>query len=407
MQRELCVHAGLLACLLAIVFSSVAQSTDAHDPGQEYTYLRMFTRDDGMTSGTMHETGMSINKFARAGSTQKGYSPNNEISRLLTRHLLADDLTRSKRVRDVNDGDIWEKPDFSDVVPHVRRMVLSTSDKKVTQVARKSKDGGAYAGKRKQEKDGDADDEISERQSLHNLKSKSVLRSESTKSVAAGSGKAARNDTKDFRDGRKTVKRKIIKSSTKPFQGVGAVKDGEDIMRVSFMLMRILKQYNIKSIVDVPCRAHASWMHKFLTYAIADIPDLSYVCVDTNKEILKAVRQRVGGNANAKFLLRQFWTDQLPEAELVLSWAGLDSMRKENVLKFIKKIATSNRHKYFAVGSHANGSKLTASNVSPLNVRRKPFNLPPPLRVISKLSEGAVKKQLYVYRIADMRKAFE
>lgn len=191
------------------------------------------------------------------------------------------------------------------------------------------------------------------------------------------------------------------------FEGVGGKKDGEDIKRVSFMLMRLLKQYKLESMVDVPCRAHASWMHKFLAEVDREIPNFKYFCVDSSKEILQAVKARVKGKANAKFILRLFWEEKLPRADVVFSWNGLDKMKRGNVAKLFRNIAVSDRHKFLIVGNHMKGSKVLSKKAKELNVRSEPFRLQKPMRVISKLSVDPVRKQMYFYKTKEMKENWD
>jgi hypothetical protein len=196
----------------------------------------------------------------------------------------------------------------------------------------------------------------------------------------------------------------------KPFAGVGGMKAGEDIQRVSYMLFRIIHQYKVTSMVDVPCRAHAHWMHLFLDHAEKEIPKFQYYCVDTNRKVLKAVKKQKHPLPNRQFVLKQFWREALPEADIVFSWGGLENMKEENVYKFLKLVASSKKHKYILIGSHTEGSRVVRKSMKgqkllpkPMNIRKAPFSLHKPMRVISELSVNGVKKQLYMYKPENMR----
>lgn len=193
------------------------------------------------------------------------------------------------------------------------------------------------------------------------------------------------------------------------FSGIGSVKDGENIKRLTFMLMRILKQYKVQSMVDVPCRAHASWMHKFLEHVDREIPDFKYYCVDTNRDILKAIRHRVSGRGHGRYILRQFWEKKIPAADAVFAWGGLENMKEENVYKFLRKLSKEDRHKLILLGTHMKGSRplgrsrRARPDEEAFNLRRAPFHLNSPMRVISELSAKGVRKQMYIYRPSEMR----
>lgn len=184
-------------------------------------------------------------------------------------------------------------------------------------------------------------------------------------------------------------------------------RNGEDLKRLSMMLMKIIKQYKVKSLVDVPCRAHSHWMPIFLSHiAQSKLKKyFKYYCVDTNKAILKIIKGRSDSEINSKFILKRFWTESLPSADVVFSWSGLDNMKEENVVKYLEQLSVS-KHKLVLLGSHSGqlekeGSTEQISHFTlggkPLNFRREPFKLAKPMRIVGDLSTEGNDKQLYVY----------
>lgn len=182
-------------------------------------------------------------------------------------------------------------------------------------------------------------------------------------------------------------------------------KDGEILDRVSFMLLKLLKQYKAQSMVDAPCRAHAHWMPELIAKVHHDLPNFRYICVDSNKEVLHMMRRRVKGKAHAKFISCQFWKDdQLPEADFFFSWGGLNKMKEGNVVKLLDNVATPGLFKYAVLGNHMKGSKVVESKAVALNLRAPPFLLQQPMRIVSNLTTEPVRKQMYLYRVSEMKK---
>lgn len=183
---------------------------------------------------------------------------------------------------------------------------------------------------------------------------------------------------------------------------------GEDVQRLMIMLRKIVTQYDIQSMADVPCRAHAHWMAEWLEQIAEHNENFKYYCIDTNDIILKAVKERVGMTVDSKFVLRRFWKVGLPRVDMVFSWAGLDNMKHENVLRYIHKLSkTGRKHKLILLGSHsgsllesANSEKIAAFTAggTPINLRRRPFYMSKPMRIIDELSKDGNDKQLYIYR---------
>jgi hypothetical protein len=393
------VFPAVAGYLVVLAMSHGADCSSAHDPGQEFTYLRMFSSNPGH-SDRYYDRGAGMNEFAHAVSISSRSATPAETRRLGRKESRQRHSQRPRVSRETTgDSQSWDTPTTGFATVRGGGYVLSETRQRTNPMEE-------FVESTEDSQEGNEDDKIDD-EARPNFKTSVRLIKNESRGIKTFDDDLDKDATEVARVVHAIYNCNVSKPLNAQFEGISRVKDGEDIKRVSFMLMRILQQYKIKSFVDVPCRAHASWMHNFLSHALMKIPDLRYICVDTNREILKAVRQRVGEGVNARFVLRQFWTDQLPKADLVFSWSGLDGMRRENVVKFMMKVANSDRHKYFIVGSHGMDSRTAQSKATPINVRQAPFNLPQPMRVISQVSVGSVKKQMYIYKPDGMRGAHE
>lgn len=366
------------AVLVLITLAHLFCETSAHAPGEEFTYLNMFRKQ--ATRGN-YDTNALAN--SNGGFRQS--------SRPRTKHRRLHSSSPKTRAFAQGQGET-EDEEYNQVPPNHRSRRQSRS---ILSAPKKSGE--------------DDSDDSEEGDSSSSNNGKSNDQEESTEAEREGSD-TNDEDASNASGSKGEDERPRAASKPVPFEGVGSQKDGEDIKRVSFMLMRLLKQYKAGSMVDVPCRAHSSWMHKLLTRVEVEIPGFKYYCVDTNKDILHALKERVKSsteNLTSKFVLRQFWNERLPRADVVFSWSGLEKMKRGNVLSFLKNVATSDRHKYIIIGNHMKGSKLPRKAgkpvMKPLNVRSEPFHLLQPLRVVSKLSVDPVKKQIYLYKTEEMR----
>lgn len=192
-----------------------------------------------------------------------------------------------------------------------------------------------------------------------------------------------------------------------------ATRHGENIDRLVFMLTKLIKQYHIQTLIDVPCRAHAHWMHHVLKETMANqrlALNFQYVCVDTNHNVLTELRRRLierGLSRNTRFVVRKFWKEPLPKGDLVFSFSGLDNMHKDHVRGFFEILGHSKgRHKLVVLGSHTGQLAKTGNTEKiarftsfgyPINVREAPFGLHKPIRIIKVVSIEGNDKQMYVY----------
>jgi hypothetical protein len=373
----------LVANLAALFYfqSIFIGGIDAHAPGEEYTYLRMFLK--GPDTLQQDEEIFETQSFANAPGIRRWSAQGMRVG---GRSLHSDDAEH-----DVRGDEDAVKPEYMSARPG--RKVLS------------------HPASQKEESRPNVKLELPKDINHEGAESKDEI------SMELGTRKNPHVNEPimgDSADGRESKERgtstSVMTPSLKSFSGVGGVKNGEDIKRVSYMLLRIIKQYKARSMVDVPCRAHASWMHLLMRQVENDIPDFKYYCVDPSKHVLKAVQNQMKTFSNGKYVLKQFWKEALPEADIVFSWGGLETMKKENVNMFLKLVATSKNHKYFLVGSHSADSIITSkTNDGPkslaraLNLRQAPFSLNRPMRVISDLSTKGLKKQMYLFKPEKMR----
>lgn len=188
---------------------------------------------------------------------------------------------------------------------------------------------------------------------------------------------------------------------------------GEDTARLKVMLLKLVRQYNVKSMADVPCRAHSHWMPDFLQNVAEWDENFKYICVDADSEVLRAMKDRIGLVVDAKFVQRKFWRERIPKVDLVLSWAGLDNMREENVVNYVKRLSRAGRrHQFVLLGSHSGGLEQAPKDKirrftgggKLINFRRRPFYLYKPLRIIRDLSVDGNDKQMYLYATDSMYK---
>lgn len=197
--------------------------------------------------------------------------------------------------------------------------------------------------------------------------------------------------------------------TSKAFTGIPFFTQyGHNISRVSFMLYKAIRENNIQSMVDVPCRSHIRWMPQFLTnIKPKDGKRFSYFCVDSNDVILQLAKALLGDvkTISKRFLKRNFWKTQMPQADLVFAWGGLELMKKTNVNSLVQLIAKEKRHKFLIIGS----SPLSKNTNRPgMNIRKAPFRYNRPARIYKELSVITTRehpeKHMYLYQVADLKK---
>lgn len=143
----------------------------------------------------------------------------------------------------------------------------------------------------------------------------------------------------------------------------------------------LLNQYHIASILDVPC-GDFNWMRH------VDLRQINY----TGGEIVKALVDEnnvLFGNQNRKFILLDIVKDKLPETDLILCRDCLVHLNNKDVGKALQNIKSSGS-KFFLTTTFPNQKeniKPGKDHWRPINLQKKPFNLPPPVLLIREVEK--------------------
>lgn len=386
-----------------------------HLPGQEFQYLSMFMKPEGPQGFSQSQLLRLTRQYARGSEASRVFSLPNRKLLFKTQSELEDrdNFKRSNRQHwrglksseESGEGDGWDGEDDSGHPAREGGREKKSSDNSEEFTEDRENTGNEESPSRKGGEEGDDEEtDVSAKDEEHKVSIPRAVRvqTESSNNGNASSSKGTESGSDGEGDAGET--RMSI-----------AKRNGENIQRLSTMLMKIIRQYDVKSLVDAPCRAHAHWMPIFLEHLVERAEDdepFRYICVDSSRAVLKELKRRVPGGVAARFLVKRFWEEELPKGDLVFSWSGLDNMKQKNVLKYVQKLATSrDRHELVVLGSHSGelakkGSlekiaRFTFGGV-PINFRKEPFFLAKPMRIVSEVSTEGNDKQMYIYKPTGM-----
>lgn len=188
------------------------------------------------------------------------------------------------------------------------------------------------------------------------------------------------------------------------------INKGHNITRVSFMMLRVIVTYKIRSMVVVPCGAHSYWMGAFLVGGSHRLPKpFLYYCVDEKESAVKAAETQMPDvdGINVNFIQRRISEEPLPSADLVFSWDGLQDITVLHARALLDRIAQQGHHRYVLIASSP-WVKQNTDDANALNLRRAPFSFELPNRIFKKLSTkktlDSPEKQLYLYESKNMQK---
>lgn len=138
----------------------------------------------------------------------------------------------------------------------------------------------------------------------------------------------------------------------------------------------LLRELGVRRLLDVPCGDFA-WMQR------VDLAGIEYVGGDIVPPLIDANRRRYG-RAGVQFRIIDLLRDPLPAADLLLCRDCLVHLPLADGVAALRAVAASNID-YVLLTTFPErplNADIPAGKWRPLNLRRAPFALPPPLRLV-------------------------
>ena len=166
-------------------------------------------------------------------------------------------------------------------------------------------------------------------------------------------------------------------------------------------LPKIFKQFNIKTVVDIPC-GDFYWM------SAVDLHDVEYLGHDIVAEIVRTNQELYAGN-NIFFEQLNILEDPLKTANLVFNRDCLVHFSYTDIFQALTNIRNSQSQYLLSTtfpDRQGNTDVETGRQWRPLNLEAPPFNFPPPLLIINEASTESSgryqDKSLGLWKISDL-----
>ena len=153
--------------------------------------------------------------------------------------------------------------------------------------------------------------------------------------------------------------------------GIGSeIENTKEVLKA---LEHFIKEFKIKSIIDIPCGDY-NWMSSM------DMRNLKYQGHDIVKQLITENKKKFK-NSNISFFHSDITNSKLGKADLMLVRDCLVHFSFEDIKKSIFRIKQS-RSKYLMTTSFVNVDKnmdIYSADWRPINLEKGPFNFPKPL----------------------------
>jgi len=165
-------------------------------------------------------------------------------------------------------------------------------------------------------------------------------------------------------------------------------------------LNKIIKELNIKTILDLPC-GDFNWMNS------VNLENLNYIGGDIVKELISENNKRYAAT-NIKFINLNLIEDKLPKSDLIFCRDCLVHLSYSDIRNSLENIKSSNS-KYLLTTTfteHKKNYDICTGDWRALNLEVHPFNMIKPIKIIKeKCSEeagGFKDKSLLLYEISEL-----
>jgi len=185
----------------------------------------------------------------------------------------------------------------------------------------------------------------------------------------------------------------------------GPGSDPSQTKAVSDVLPYVLRQLNVKSLLDVPC-GDFQWMKD------VDLGGIDYLGADIVPEIVMTNNDRFS-DRDRRFMILDMLTDSIPKVDLVFCRDCLVHLSNNAVLRALRNIAESESKFLLTTTfpSRTINTDILTGQWRVLNLEVAPFNLPRPLGLIrEKCTEGDgeyADKSLGLWEMAAVKAAME
>lgn len=183
----------------------------------------------------------------------------------------------------------------------------------------------------------------------------------------------------------------------------GTGSDNIQTREISQQLPTVLAQYEIASMLDIPC-GDFNWMQH------VELGNVSYTGADIVSEIIERNRAEFG-NDLVRFAKLDLTKSQLPQVDLIFCRDCLVHLCFDQVLEALKNICES-KSRYLLTTTFTNretNEDIPTGKWRTLNMEKPPLSLPKPLQIIN---EGCTEndgifsdKAMGLWAIAEIRES--
>jgi hypothetical protein len=178
----------------------------------------------------------------------------------------------------------------------------------------------------------------------------------------------------------------------------GAGSNMANTVNIRRELPGLLRDYGIRTMVDVPCGDFA-WMKE------VDLPIEHYIGGDIVVPLIEEIQKRYGSDKR-RFMVLDLSRDPIPECDLIFCRDCLMHLSMDLIHKALRNMLHS-KAKYLLTTSFVEGENndIRTGEWFPVDLRIAPFHFPEPLRSIEDIMIGWMhgrKRRMMLWKMEDL-----
>lgn len=195
-----------------------------------------------------------------------------------------------------------------------------------------------------------------------------------------------------------TIYEKNFWSSEESVSGPGS--DLESTLTIRSVLPDILKKYDVKSFLDLPC-GDFHWMK------LIDLKGVNYIGGDIVKKLIQNNILKYGNVPECKFEVLDLINDTLPDVDMIMVRDCFIHLSNDLILKSLKNLKRT-KIKYLLTNSHPDmeiNKNIKTGTWRRIDLGKEPFNLSNPIEIWEEKEHYNVKegrKIISLYKIDQM-----
>lgn len=129
--------------------------------------------------------------------------------------------------------------------------------------------------------------------------------------------------------GKRSVNARPVEYLGSHLDNGGSMQRGVNVTRLSYAVYKIMRLFQLKSLIDYPSGAHAQWMPAMVSRLEFETPAFKYHGMDASEAKLEPIRARSSQMSMSEFSVGDPAEAVPGEADLMFHWTDLDDSERD------------------------------------------------------------------------------